>query len=441
MNPTHLDGSDNFAKVLGRRAAAKNALIQADIDRKLRRAMLRKYEGTNQPLDPGALCYYWRDARAGELVKIRWLGPARVVMRESKDDGTPSLYWVAHNTQLIRCAPHHVRPDFRSMETCIADIREAMNEVARLKSRGVTRYVDLRAANKRRIDDVDTDEEGEGDADDPNVVFPPDVKRQNRRRLEDTQMSEEDEVYTPSIAPTSEMNTTEPNTEHDGELVTTEETPTPPPNLPPIPEEQPGEQPAVEIEIDDEEEPAREPVAPPKAPGSAAPTSPAPTSPANENDIPATPEIEDLLADGDKNPLSLYQSVPEEDFSARRLRFARQETLSFGPARNRSSSSSASRGPYSGHAKSSESGDEIVNYNFYLQDIDTTQLPDGWGFDEFGYFQLTENLKGFWGVKAGCLIRHHVHPRRRQFTMRDSKGYPDGSQGLGRSEGDSDEIP
>ena len=425
LNPTHLDGSDNFAKVLGRRAAAKNALIQADIDRKLRRAMLRKYEGTNQPLDPGALCYYWRDARAGELVKIRWLGPARVVMRESKDDGTPSLYWVAHNTQLIRCAPHHVRPDFRSMETCIADIREAMNDVARLKSRGVTRYVDLRAANKRRIDDVDTDEEGEGDVEDPDVVFPPDVKRQNRRRLENTQMSEEDEVYTPSVAPTSEMNTTEPNVEHDGEVVTTEESISELlQDLAPIPEEPPGEQPAVEIEIDDEEEPAREPVAPPTAPGSAAPTSPAPTSPANENDIPATPEIEDLLAEGDKNPLSLYQSVPEEDFAARRLRFARQETLSFGPARNRSSSSSASRGPYSGHAKSSESGDEIVNYNFYLQDIDTTQLPDGWGFDEFGYFQLTENLKDFWEVKAGCMIRHHVHPRRRQFTLRESKDIP-----------------
>ena len=130
LNPTHLDGSDNFAKVLGRRAAAKNALVQADIDRKLRRAMSRKYEGTNQPLDPGALCYYWRDARAGELVKIRWLGPARVVMRESKEDGTPTLYWVAHNTQLV---PHHSSSRFL--------IREAMNEVTCLKSRGVTRYV------------------------------------------------------------------------------------------------------------------------------------------------------------------------------------------------------------------------------------------------------------------------------------------------------------
>ena len=410
LNPTHLDGSENFSKVLHRRAAAKAALAQADIDRKLSRALLRKYEGTNRPLDPGQLCYYWRDARAGDLVKIRWLGPARVVMRENKDDGTPSLYWLSHNTQLIRCAPHHVRPDFRAAETCIGDIREAMKEVTKLKSPGVTRYLDLRAANKRHIDDVDTDEEAEGDADDPDYIPAPYARRQNRRRLSEVEISEEDERYTPSIAPTSEMDTADPS-QQEGEVVTTEETPSPDPDIftpveeppmPVIPENGP-----VEIEVD-EEEPAQEPT----APASAAPTSPAPTADGGQ-------DVQELL--------SLYEPAQSESFESRRIRLDRQETFSFGPSRRSrhgTMSDSTSSGPYGHPTRTSEEIEDAVNYNFYLTDIDTSGLPDGWGFDEFGYFQLTANVKDFWEVKAGCLIRHHVHPRRRMFFVKDVKDTP-----------------
>ena len=337
LNPTHVDGSDNFAKVLHRRAAAKSALAQADIDRKLQRALLRKYEGTNQPLEPGQLCYYWRDARAGDLVKIRWLGPARVVMREAKEDGTPTLYWLARNTQLIRCAPHHVRPDFRAAETSIGDIREAMKEVTKLKSGGVTRYLDLRAANKRHIDDVDTDEEADGEIDDPNMAPSLTTRRFNRRRLGEIEMSEEDERYTPSIAPTSDMDTGEP-TQRDGEVVTVDPTPTTTPEevevdlgeiftpeelaMPTIPEHAP-------IEVD-EEEPAQEPA----APASAAPTSPAPSGDPD-------PEVQELL--------QLYEPAQAENFESRRSRLERQETFSFGPSRRSrhgTMSSSSTSGPY-----------------------------------------------------------------------------------------------
>ena len=129
------------------RTAAKMALVKADQDMRLRRALLRRYAGLNTPLQPGQLVY-WRDARAADLVKIRWLGPARVVMREDDDDGKPLVYWIAHNTQLLRCAPHHVRPDFRHPEASNLDgLAEARKDVANLKSRGVTRFVDLNRAN------------------------------------------------------------------------------------------------------------------------------------------------------------------------------------------------------------------------------------------------------------------------------------------------------
>jgi len=84
--------------LLKRRTAAKQALLHAETDNKLRRAMLRKYQGTNLPLEVGQLCFFWRDAKAADLVKIRWHGPARVVAREDKD-GNPDVYWIAWKTE------------------------------------------------------------------------------------------------------------------------------------------------------------------------------------------------------------------------------------------------------------------------------------------------------------------------------------------------------
>ena len=75
LNPSHLEGAD-FEKTLEMRSAAKMALIKADQDQRLRRALLRRYSGTNVVLQPGQVCWYWRDARAADLVKVRWKGPA-----------------------------------------------------------------------------------------------------------------------------------------------------------------------------------------------------------------------------------------------------------------------------------------------------------------------------------------------------------------------------
>lgn len=50
--------------------------------------------------------------------------------------------------QLLRCAPHHVRSDFRSADTVVGGLVEARRAVAELKSRGVTRFLDLNRVNK-----------------------------------------------------------------------------------------------------------------------------------------------------------------------------------------------------------------------------------------------------------------------------------------------------
>ena len=79
LSPAQLSGAANFELTLERRSAAKQALVKADADSRLRRALLRRYAGQNVVLHPGQSC----DARQADLVKIRWLGPALVVLREA----------------------------------------------------------------------------------------------------------------------------------------------------------------------------------------------------------------------------------------------------------------------------------------------------------------------------------------------------------------------
>ena len=47
--------------------------------------------------------------------------------------------------------------------TAVADVAAARKAVAELKSRGVTRFLDLSRANKRNFDEVSSDEEGMDD--------------------------------------------------------------------------------------------------------------------------------------------------------------------------------------------------------------------------------------------------------------------------------------
>ena len=60
----------------------------------------------------------------------------------------------------VQWSPHHVRPDFRHPEASNLDgLAEARKEVANLKSRGVTRFVDMKRANKRNVEEIQSDEE------------------------------------------------------------------------------------------------------------------------------------------------------------------------------------------------------------------------------------------------------------------------------------------
>ena len=193
--PVHLAGGSSFEDALRRRNAAKTALLQADTDQRLRRALLRRYAGDNIRLSVGQTCFYCRDAQQADLVKIRWRGPAKVLMVENDEQGNASIYWICHKTQLLRRAPHHVRLDFRTISKNVIDnLQEAKDVLRGAKSRGITMFLDLNKLNRQHIDSINEDEEmiSDDEADD----YIPEAKR---RRLAELAETDDDFEYVPSL--------------------------------------------------------------------------------------------------------------------------------------------------------------------------------------------------------------------------------------------------
>ena len=408
LNPSHLGGNLSFERVLEKRSTAKQALVKADTDQRLRRALLRRYAGSNTLLEPGQACFYWRDARHADLVKIRWLGPATVILREDDPStGKPHLYWIAHGTQLLRCAPHHVRADFRTADTVIGGLVEARRLVSQLKSRGVTRYLDLERVNKRNIEDVDEDEEADGEEETGDIPQPP-LRRQRLDDLpsmdfdlgDDEHLPEPpDDTYTPSYAPVPEQaeDVVIPDDPLNEDLDT-------------IPTE-PGEETPLNS---NETEPGLENSIPPSVPDSPGSTT---RSRSQRGEAAPVPSLDPALA-------SLYEPATAEDFASRRLRFDRQETMSYGPQRVRSSTVVPPQ-PYVPQVPSTSTPSESTesfSQAFSVEDVDLDALPHGWTVDEDGYFQLTDRPVDFWEVRAGCLVRHHLRPR---FVLYQVKKNPD----------------
>ena len=172
-NPAQLDPSQLFMEKLRLQQSALKATSEADLDRRLRRALLRKFTGQVRILNTGDKCYYWRDSPASAGTKLRWKGPATVVMREASPFGPHAdVYWIAHGTVLLRAAPEHVKPaDPRPLideeQTPLDRAKQALQQI---RGRGVTQFIDLPKTNKRKRLEVDSDEE-EADLDQPSVAM------------------------------------------------------------------------------------------------------------------------------------------------------------------------------------------------------------------------------------------------------------------------------
>ena len=163
-NPAHLDPSEKFMEKLRLRKEANKAMIEADTDFRLRRTLLRKYMGQPLVLQPGDLCYYWRDTPAGSTAKLKWRGPATIIMRKQGQHGHHTdIYWIVHRTVLLHAAPEHVKAATPAVQDLTERLRDPLDttkqSLSNIRGRDVTQYIDLPKSNKRRRDKVATDEE------------------------------------------------------------------------------------------------------------------------------------------------------------------------------------------------------------------------------------------------------------------------------------------
>ena len=97
--PPQLSEGQHLQEILKCRSQAQQARAKADVDVRLRRAMLKQYRR----------CLYWREA-TDNFHTIKWKGPAVVVaVQLDPDTGNVDTYWLALGTVLIRAGKHHVK--------------------------------------------------------------------------------------------------------------------------------------------------------------------------------------------------------------------------------------------------------------------------------------------------------------------------------------------
>ena len=282
---------------------------------------------------------------------------------------------------------------------------------AQCKSRGVTRFIDLDKANKRQIEDIQSDDEAmDDDLDGPPRQRPrldlPGVTGPMTPAPVSEPLLELDEF---DVSPTP----TTPLPDSDGQPMPVDDddmASTPlaaPPPLPAVPEV-----PEVPLDGIDEPEPSGEPSVPPST-----------------RSLGPPPAL-------DAETAALYEPAGPEEFAQRRLRYDQQETMMFGPAVRRVQRPS----PYSGQRSNEPFApiapppefppdadlppQEGFSQAFAVEDLGSDQLPPGWHMNSDGSLCLTDQVADFWEVRAGCLIRHHVSPRHSTIDVKEYKDTP-----------------
>lgn len=164
LTVAQLTPSQQMQEKLDLKQQAATAVIQADNDMRLRRALLRQHQAQQHIYTTGQQVFYWRDAPGGAGPKIRWKGPAVIVMVEDGRSGPlTNIYWVAHGTTLLRASGEHLRPHLEQQEdyqeaTPLSRAQQALDEI---RGRSTTLYIDLNKTNKRKREDVATEDEAE----------------------------------------------------------------------------------------------------------------------------------------------------------------------------------------------------------------------------------------------------------------------------------------
>ena len=444
-----------FKQKLTYQSMATQVIAKANNDDRLRRALLRQHTGNKAQFNTGDLCYYWRDApqqgHAGP--KILWRGPATIVMMEHQPH---EVLWLAHGTSLIRAAPEHVKPllDSSSPTATAAQVQQPLQRAQQalhlIRGRGVTQYTDLTRTNKRRREEVDTEDEGEDMDDSPAQAAAPveadswQVSTDGQRWVRIHRIPRET-LYCPTasdMAPVhmfTAQRITEPNIDGPSpNLVITDDWTTDRDKTlgytwtgtttftisnvePAPPENDTNNTPNTPTPI------LQPPASVPQPPSSEQQdfdmqmqSPPQPESP--QLGIPAAevPEVQ-------MNPMvdDSFRPQPDEDFQAKRARLDRQETITYRqptttehtqqyqPHRQTHHTATDRAQPYSNRPIDDEALYQDIEVD--SKSHDNTSLPPGWHIDEFGYIVL-DDIQDEWQLKGNYIIRKHYLPRQATYT-------------------------
>ncbi|OLQ09519.1 Copia protein [Symbiodinium microadriaticum] len=101
-NSAYLHGDHDVVRAQAIRLAARRALVEADNEDKVRRAIEHRTRKERGPFSVGDLVYYYRKLVGAKGV---WKGPGRIIgMLENR-----SRIWVCHGNKVLRCCPEQLR--------------------------------------------------------------------------------------------------------------------------------------------------------------------------------------------------------------------------------------------------------------------------------------------------------------------------------------------
>ena len=441
VNQLQMGEQERLHRRLQLKFSAQAACAKAEVDVKLRRALLRKFTGKDEELHPGERCLYWREAPDKQHI-IQWSGPAIVLAVErNPDSGTVAVYWLAHGTSLLRAGRQHVRKMPRE-EGMLDGEKRVHQSLAELRQRRVVRILDLNKLNRRSLNEIDPE-----NTDDEELLDP--ILRQ--------QHEEPPEPHAASGAP-------------GGGILA----------LPPPPDETNRQQPqpaANEVgddtvqadgQADSDDQLARERAVHNEALMRQFPTSAAarPTPSPIETDVmmnpealPPVPDDDDLMSptvpaasvaptepepDLEIDPI-FKTPVGTETFEQKRARLNKQETLwmrrppSTSQARGSNEPSDEPRIPHepptpgegdTQHLDKRQRTDDFLEEAFHVELTSTTEdkkcveslndLAEGWTYDsktqEFTLGPTTD----FWNYEDGFLVRHHCWAREQTFHLSEA---------------------
>eukprot|EP00435_Cladocopium_sp_Y103_P037857 s79_g10.t1 len=422
--PPQLSEGQHLQEVLRCRSQAQQACAKADVDVRLRRALLRQFRGQEEDLVAGEQCLYWRES-PDRFHTIKWKGPAIVVaIQLDPDSGNVDTYWLAHGTVLLRTGKHHVKRLVDGEGRMFSPV-EAMKQV---RQRRVVRMIDLHKTNKRSIDEFDEDD-AELDLD-------------SEKRARHGDSSHQLQLHGPAPPESPEPAAADDvATPQDVEILDS-------------PDDSNDFHDAIE-QMDQEIQQLEQP---PDSPFSYAPTTPAETENNEPNDVtistadlpteiptianedlPPVPDDAETDDDGaaDPNPLAADNTLPASsgapaavdnilptdpggaEFRRRRRQMDQSETAWLRNCQGQLPSRRPHDGPEAN--ESEQKRQRIFNsveVGFYSmngeQNNDTFPndlLPEGWTYDEVTNSFVLGETKDFWSIEDGFLVRNHVIAR------------------------------